>query len=220
MTASPPENAGEEHALVEALRRGDEGAFVTLVERYHASLVRLARLYVPTAPLAEDVAQETWLGVLQSLPRFEGRSSLQTWLFRILANRARTRAVREARSIPFSALWSPDQDADEPAVDPDRVLGPDHPHWPGHWGPRPPEPLPEERLLGQEAREVIRDSIQRLPPAQREVITLRDVEGWSSAEVCNALAISETNQRVLLHRARSRVRRALEQYSSGGQADG
>ncbi len=201
-------------ALLDGLRRGDEVAFDQLVSRYHVTLVRLARLYVADRPVAEDVAQETWLGMLQSLPRFEGRSSLKTWLFRILANRAKTRAMREGRSIPFSALWSPEDDPGEPAVEPERFLPPDAPRYPGHWGMRPPEPLPEERLVSRETRALIDATIATLPPAQREVITLRDIEGWTSDEVCNALAVSETNQRVLLHRARSKVRRALEQYAA------
>src|SRR5207249_454782 len=131
----------------------------------------------------------------------------------ILTNRAKTRGVREARSIPFSAAWSPLEEPAEPAVEPERFLPADHPNWPGHWVAGPRAPLPEDRLVADETQGVIRAAIATLSPAQREVITLRDVEGWSSDEVCNALAISETNQRVLLHRARSKVRRALEQYA-------
>ena len=212
-TAAEPD---DERGLLQALREGDEAAFVALVDRYHARLVRLALLYVSDRAVAEEVAQETWLGVLQGLERFEGRSSLRTWLFRILTNRAKTRGVREARSVPFSAAWSAEDEPGEPAVAPERFLPPEHPEWPGHWAAAPADPLPEERLLANETQAVIRAAIAALSPAQREVITLRDVEGWSADEVCNALAISETNQRVLLHRARSRVRSALERYAGLG----
>jgi RNA polymerase sigma-70 factor (ECF subfamily) len=170
-------------------------------------------LYVPSRAVAEDVVQETWLGVLQGLARFEGRSSLKTWIFRILTNRARTRGQREGRSIPFSAVWNPETDSTEPAVDADRFSPPGSVDA-GHWVSRPRdwEALPEDRLIGQETRAQIQQAIDALPDSQREVITLRDVEGWSAEEVCNVLQISESNQRVLLHRARSKVRRALEQY--------
>jgi RNA polymerase sigma-70 factor (ECF subfamily) len=167
--------------------------------------------------LAEEVAQETWLGVLRGLDRFEGRSSLKTWLFSILVNRAKTRGQRESRSIPFSALWDPDAEPDEPAVEPDRFFPPDHPDWPGHWAafPKSWDQVPEEALLSQEALAVIQTAVAGLPPSQREVITLRDIQGWTSDEVCNVLNIGETNQRVLLHRARSKVRHALERYLDG-----
>jgi RNA polymerase sigma-70 factor (ECF subfamily) len=203
-----------EQELLEALRAGDEAAFAALVDRYHASLVRLARMYVRERTLAEEVAQETWLAVLGGIERFEGRSSLKTWLFRILTNRAKTRGERESRSMPFSALANAELDADEPALDPDRFRPHDAPQWPGGWKdfPRPWEGDPEERLLAGEARRLILDTIAELPPAQRAVITLRDIEGFGSEDVCNVLEVSDTNQRVLLHRARSRVRRALERY--------
>jgi RNA polymerase sigma-70 factor, ECF subfamily len=195
----------EERQLVAALRAGDEAAFKQLIDRYHASLVRVAQAYVPTRALAEEVAQETWLAVLEGIHRFEGRSSLKTWLFRILTNRAKTRGVRESRSLPFSSFES-----DDAAVDPERFKRPGE-RWTGHWQ-APPRAFPEERLLAAEAQQVIDEAIERLPPTQRTVITLRDVEGWGAEEVCNALTLSETNQRVLLHRARSAVRAALEQY--------
>jgi RNA polymerase sigma-70 factor, ECF subfamily len=195
----------DEHALVVALRRGDESAFRWLVEMYHAMLVRVARMYVSTQAVAEDVAAETWLAVLEGIDRFEERSSLKTWIFRILTNRAKTRGIREGRSLPFSSL-----EPDEPAVESDRFHGGDHP-WPGHWAAAP-RGFPEERLLAAETRDVIERAIEALPPTQRAVITLRDIEGWSAEEVCNALTLTETNQRVLLHRARSAVRRALEEY--------
>ena len=220
--AEPSEAAGrafsDEAHLVEALRRGDEAAFVTLLERYHGALVRLATVYVGDRVVAEEVAQETWLGVLQGLDRFEARSSLKTWIFHILTNRAKTRAQREGRSVPFSALWDPDTAPAEPAVEPERFLPADHSRWPRHWASRPRrwDDTPEERLLARETGAYLQQAIAALPPSQREVLTLRDVEGWTSAEVCNVLGISETNQRVLLHRARSKVRRALERYLGEG----
>lgn len=196
---------------MDALRNGDEDAFVSLVERYHASLVRLAQVYVRDRAVAEEVAQEAWLGVIRGIDRFEGRSSLKTWILRILVNTAKTRAVRERRSIPFSTLMP---EGEDPAVEPERFLALDHPRWPGHWSAPPAtwQGIPEERLLAGETLERITEAIAALPGNQREVITLRDVEGWSSEEVCALLEISEGNQRVLLHRARSKVRRALEDY--------
>lgn len=204
----------QEADLVAALRAGDEAAFASLIDAYYAPLLRLAQHYTRSRAVAEEVVQETWLGVLQGIDRFEGRSSLKTWLFRILMNRAMRRGQQEARSLPFSAAFEPSRDHDEPAVDPSRFLPATDPEWPHHWDiePRPFSSVPEERLVSKETRAVIQAAIDTLPPAQREVITLRDVEGWSSAEVCNVLDVSETNQRVLLHRARSKVRRALEDY--------
>ena len=202
----------DEALLIQALRRGDKEAFVSLLERYHSALVRLAMVYVPNRAVAEEVAQETWEGVLQGLARFEGRSSLKTWIFRILANRAKTRAVREGRSVPFSSLEQTGDEPAEPSVEPERFRATEP--WRDHWVsfPQSWDELPEERFLAQETQQCLRAAIAALPPNQREVITLRDVEGWDAAEVCNVLEISESNQRVLLHRARSRVRRALEDY--------
>ena len=204
----------DEAQLIDALRRRDENAFAALVDHYHVSFLRLAQMYVADRAAAEEVVQETWLGVLKGIDRFEGRSSLRTWLFRILTNIAKTRGVRENRSLPFSAFWEAEAEPFEPAVAPDRFQRPDDPLGPHHWALEPQawDDHPEERLLSDEVQAVIRRAIEALPSAQREVITLRDLEGWSSAEVCNTLLISETNQRVLLHRARSKVRRALEQY--------
>jgi RNA polymerase sigma-70 factor (ECF subfamily) len=198
--------------LLAALRRGEEAAFVQLLDRYQGPMLRLARLYVGDGATAEEVVQETWLGALRGLDRFEGRSSLKTWLFSILTNRARTRAARDGRTIPFSALLAA-AEGDEPAVDPDRFHPLGH-RLAGHWVSRPQSwrELPEARLLARETRERVRAAIEALPPMQRAVLTRRDVDGWSAQEVCNTLAISETNQRVLLHRARARVRRALETY--------
>jgi RNA polymerase sigma-70 factor, ECF subfamily len=204
-----PLAANREAELVDALRAGDETAFAALVDRYHSSLVRVARMYVRERSLAEEVAQETWLAVLNAIDRFEARSSLKTWLFRILTNRAKTRGERESRSVPFSSLGDPD----DPAVDPDRFR-PEGEQWAGGWKEplQPWEGDPEERLLAGETRRLLLDTIERLPTAQRAVITLRDVEGFDAADVCNVLELSDTNQRVLLHRARSSVRRALEHY--------
>jgi RNA polymerase sigma-70 factor (ECF subfamily) len=199
-----------EAQLLEALRAGDEAAFAQLVREYQPSLVRVARIYVSTQAAAEEVAAETWLAVLNGLDRFEGRSSLKTWIFRILTNIAKTRAQRDGRTLPFSALQDPGR-VPEAALDADRFLGPEHPRWPGHWAVRP-EPWPEDALVAAETQAVVAEAIEALPPAQRAVISLRDVEGWSNEEVRNALELSETNQRVLLHRARSKVRRALESY--------
>ena len=199
---SPP---ADDLALVEGLRAGDDAAFAALVDRYSPALLRVARMYVASHAVAEEVVQETWLGVLKGIGRFEGRSSLKTWLFRILTNIAKTRGEREHRSLPFSAV-------DEASVSPDRFQDATD-RWPGHWalGPAAWE-LPEDALLSGEVRDVILRAIEMLPPAQREVITLRDIEGWPTEDICNALAITETNQRVLLHRARSRVRTAIEEY--------
>ena len=202
----------EDLRTVEALRAGDEAAFVSLVGRYGAPMLRLARLYVPSSAVAEEVVQDAWVGVLKGLDAFEGRSALRTWIFRILVNTAKTRGQRESRSLPFSSVWAPGEV--EPAVDPGRFLPEDHPQWPRHWSSFPSawDGIPEERLLGNETLDRVRTAIEALPPNQREVIRMRDVLGWGSSEVCNALEISETNQRVLLHRARAKVRAALEGY--------
>jgi RNA polymerase sigma-70 factor (ECF subfamily) len=203
LSASP-----DEQALIAALRAGDETAFLALVEQYQSSLLRLAMMYVSNRAVAEEVVQDTWLAVLQGINRFEARSSLKTWLFSILTNCAKTRARREKRTLPFSSVWDDERYEGEPAVDPARF------NERGYWvsPPRSWETQPEERLLSSETRRVLDETIAGLPAAQQQVITMRDIEGWSAIEVCNALAISQTNQRVLLHRARSRVRRALEVY--------
>lgn len=199
--------------LVAALRGGDENAFEMLVERYQPAMLRIARMYVSTNAVAEDVVQDAWVGVLKGLDGFEGRSSLRTWIFRILVNTAKTRGQREARSLPFSSVWAADLDG-ESSVDSNRFLPLGHPLSPGAWAEPPVGwgSTPEERLLSKEALTVVSRAIEALPPNQREVIRLRDVLGWPSSEVRNALDISETNQRVLLHRARTKVRRALESY--------
>jgi RNA polymerase sigma-70 factor (ECF subfamily) len=197
----------EEAPLVAALRARDEAAFRELIRMYGAGMLRVAQMYVSSRAVAEEVVQEAWLGVLNGIDRFEGRSSLKTWLFRIVANTAKTRGMREARSLPFSAFA---EDEGESTVSPDRFLGPDA-RFPGHWA-APPSRLPERSLLAAETMDVVQRAIDRLPPAQRAVVTMRDVEGFDADEVCNALDLTETNQRVLLHRARAKVRAALEEY--------
>ena len=189
---------GDDVELLARLRAGDETAFVALVDRYHGPMVRLASTFVPNRAVAEEVVQETWLGVLRGLDRFEGRASFRTWLFRILVNRARTTGVREHRSLPTSF-------DDEPAVDPSR-FGAD-----GAWR-EPPTPWTDEvenRLAAAGTVARIRDLVAELPALQRQVITLRDMDGVPSQDVCDLLQISEGNQRVLLHRARSRIRSIL-----------
>jgi RNA polymerase sigma-70 factor, ECF subfamily len=199
----------EDARLVDGLRAGDEAAFAALMREYGAGMLRVAQMFVSSRTDAEEVVQDAWIGVLRGIGRFEGRSSLKTWLYRIVANTAKTRGVREARSIPFSALAA--EREGEPAVDPDRFIGSGE-RFPGHWGVPPQAWAPEPELLETEALDVIERAIQQLPPAQRAVITMRDVQGFTAEEVRNALDLSETNQRVLLHRARSKVRNALEEY--------
>lgn len=200
----------DETLLVARLRDGNEEAFAEVVETLYPAMIAVARGYVRTRALAEDVVQEAWLGVLRGLDRFEGRSSFRTWALTIVANIARTRAVREARSVPFSAF---EPDAGGPSVEPERFRGPDDPY-PGHWRSYPTDwrTLPEGKLLSDETLAVVRAAIGDLPDAQRAVITLRDVTGCSSEEVCAALGLTEGNQRVLLHRARAKVRARLEEH--------
>ena len=199
-----------EPALIEALRAGDERAFRSVFAQFDPLMRRVARGYARSDAVAEEIVQEAWLGVIRGIDRFEGRSSLKTWIFRILINVALTRAGREARTIPFSAAAPPSEDGS--SVDPDRFFPPDHERWPGHWrlGPAP-WGIPDERALAKELRGEILAAVDSLNDSQREVIALRDIGGWDSKEVCNALGISEVNQRVLLHRARSKVRAAVEQ---------
>jgi RNA polymerase sigma-70 factor, ECF subfamily len=199
--------------LLGALRLGDERAYVALVRRYGALMQRVALTYVRTPAVAEEVVQETWCAVLTGLERFEGRAALKTWLFRILTNRAKTRGRREARTVPFSSLVGEDE-ADAPSVDPERFLPADHPRYPGGWSAAPAQwsAVPHERMLAREVRGCIRRAIDELPERQQAVIVMRDVEGWPPEEVCDVLDLSEGNQRVLLHRARSRVRAELERY--------
>jgi RNA polymerase sigma-70 factor, ECF subfamily len=208
-----PTSSSADLALVERLRAGDEAAFMTLVTQLQPAMLRVARMYVSTTAVAEEVVQETWLGVLRGLHSFEGRSSLRTWIFRILTNIAKTRGQREGRSMPFASLAGDDVDA--PAVDPSRFDSPEGSSR-GGWSTLPDDwtGIPEDRLLGHETLDIISRAIATLPPMQAEVIRLRDALGWTSEEVRNALDLTETNQRVLLHRARAKVRGALERYLS------
>jgi RNA polymerase sigma-70 factor (ECF subfamily) len=200
----------DDAAVVAGLRRGDETVFTDLVNAYSRPLLRLAQDFVRTRSVAEEVVQDTWLAVLNGIDRFEERSSLKTWVFRILVNKAKTRGVREARTVPFSALAVGDE---ESAVPEDRFRGPDD-EWPGHWAspPRALSTMPEQRLLDREASEHLVATLGTLPDSQRVVVTLRDVAGWDADEVCDALGLSETNQRVLLHRGRAKLRAAFERY--------
>lgn len=199
--------------LLRRLRARDEQTFATLVRDWSPSMLRLVRTYVADRAAAEEVVQEAWLGVLQGIDRFEGRSSLKTWVYRILVNRAMTKGAREARSVPFATLAADEAAADEPAVDPSRFTRE------GGWAspPRRWQDQPELALRSAETLEAVRAAIGTLPPMQRLVITMRDLDGFDAEETRNALAISETNQRVLLHRARARVRAALERHF--GDAD-
>lgn len=196
--------------VVAALRRGDELVFTQVVNAYSSSLLRLAQDFVRTRSVAEEVVQETWLAVLDGIDRFEGRSTFKTWLFRILVNKAKTRGVREARTVPFSSLAA---EGDEAAVPEERFRGADN-EWPGHWAspPRALDTVPDERLLAKEVRQRIAGALGTLPESQRIVVTLRDVAGWNAEEVCDVLGLSEVNQRVLLHRGRAKLRAAFEQY--------
>ncbi len=208
MLAAPTAASTIDLRAVEALCRGDKAGLVVLHDRYHASMVRLARRYVPDQAAAEEVAQDTWLEVLRGVGRFEARCAPKTWVFRILTNRAKTRGTRDSRCVPFSALDGRDEEAAESDLDVDRFSRD------GRWSSQPasPDGLPEEHLLSAETRTRIFAAVAALPPAQQDVITLRDIKGWGADEVCAVLDISAANQRVLLHRARVRVRHALEQY--------
>lgn len=200
--------SAEETELVAQLRAGNERAFRELVEQYHGTMIAVARTYVKTRASAEEVVQDAWLGVLNGLDRFEGRSSLKTWIMRIVVKTALTRGARDARSVPFSSLAP---EGEEPAVTPERFRGAND-RFPGHWTryPRDWQSLPEDVLVGQETLAFVLDAIDALPEGQRLVISLRDVHGWTAEEVCASLELSSANQRVLLHRARSRIRAALE----------
>jgi RNA polymerase sigma-70 factor (ECF subfamily) len=194
----------DEAALVQHLREGDEPSFRDLVRHNHAALKRLARTFVRTEAAAEEVVQETWLAVVAKIEGFDGRSTLRTWIGAILVNRAKTRGERDRRFVPFSALV----EGEDGPVEPERFDAR------GFWSvpPRRWDSAPENLVLRKEMRELVERSIESLPPAQRAVVEMRDVEGWTSDEVCNVLGISETNQRVLLHRGRLRLRAALESY--------
>lgn len=198
---------GADHEVA-ALRAGDERAFLALVERHQRGMVRVASLYVKSAATAEEVVQEAWIGVLRGLDGFEGRSSLKSWIFGIVVNCARARAVRDGRMVPLSSLLAEAED-DGPSVAAERFLG-DGQRWAGHWA-EPPSPWPDTWVESREMVALVQEAMAALPEAQRTVMSLRDVDGWDSSEVCELLGISEGNQRVLLHRARSKVRGSLEQ---------
>jgi RNA polymerase sigma-70 factor, ECF subfamily len=204
--------ARDDQDLIARLRLGDEAAFTTLIDRHHRTLRRLARAFVSSDAVAEEVVQDTWVAVLDRLGSFEARSSLKTWIFRILINRAKTRGVREARTVPMSAMGSDDEEAAEASVDPARFD--DRGMWsspPQRWEDSPAKLLLQKELAGELER-----AIAQLPERQRSVVVMRDALGWSSEEVCNVLELNETNQRVLLHRARSRLRAMLEHYKAQG----
>lgn len=207
---SPEPEVSDDSSIVAALRAGDQETFRNVVARFNPGLVRLARTYV-SAELADEVVQETWIAVVRNIDTFEERSSLSTWIYRILLNKVRTLAKREAKIVPFAAMGHTG-DGNHPAVDPERMLHPTD--GPGHWANTPPrwENLPAERLESREVLDMIIAAIAALPAAQREVIELRDIQGRSAEEVCNTLGISSVNQRVLLHRARVAVRAMLEEY--------
>jgi len=206
--------AGDEAELVARLRAGDEEAFASVVEAYHPTMLAVARSHVKTRAVAEEVVQEAWLGVLKGLARFQARSSLKTWVFSIVVNTARTRGGREARSLPFSSLAAAEEQV--PALEPGRFR-PAGEAFAGHWQRYPADwsCLPEQGLLARETFDVVKRAVEELPDAQRTVIAMRDIAGCSADEVCEALEISAGNQRVLLHRARSRVRAALERHLDG-----
>jgi RNA polymerase sigma-70 factor (ECF subfamily) len=201
-----------DHRLVAALRRGDEDTFTDVVQRLSPTMLRVASSYVRTPEIAQEVVQDAWLAAIQGLDRFEQRSSLKTWLLRIVVNKAKTRGIRERRTVPFSALASDDPGTPSATVDPDRFRGPDD-RFPRHWS-QPPEAWPdvESTVLRSELRQTVESIVATLPPRQAAVLTLRDIQGWSSGDVCEILEITPENQRVLLHRARAAVRRELELY--------
>lgn len=203
----------DDEALIAALQSGDAGAFGEIVDRWSSAMLRLALAHINNHAVAEEVVQEAWLTMLRSLERFERRSALRTWVLGIVVNLARSRRRAERRLVPLTA------DEGEPAVEPARFLPADHPRWPHHWAVEPtPWRTPEEDLLAAESRKVIDEAIAALPPVQREVLVLRDVEGLTAADTCNILGLTDTNQRVLLHRARARVRQALERYQNAAEA--
>ncbi|WP_447968213.1 RNA polymerase sigma factor [Nitrospira sp. M1] len=213
-----PDSSGslDESQLLDALRSGDEAVFAKVVDQYSGSLLRLAMAYVPSRAVAEEVVQETWLGVFEGLSRFEGRASFKTWLFTILTNRAKTRGQRESRYVGLAEKTGKDNDEEGAGVDLDLFIqaGTKAGHWiepPHAWD----HGTPERFALSKEIGEQIEQAIAALPQTQRQVITLRDLEGVSSEEVCNIMGVTETNQRVLLHRARTRVRKTLAPYAKG-----
>ena len=207
--------------VIAALRRGDERAFAALVAAHQPAFLRIARAWVRDAASAAEVVQETWLGALQGLERFQGRSSLRTWLYGILVNVARNQVRGHGRMVPMSALADQETAGAEPAVEPERFLPPGH-QWQGHWAAMPaPFPDPDRALERRELRALLESAIASLPPIQRQVVVLCDVEGLTGEEACNILGVNDTHQRVLLHRARSKLRSILERhFAETGQAAG
>lgn len=203
----PPGEEPDENALVDALRAGDETAFRALMDRHESAMLRLAYGHVGSRALAQDVVQETWLAVIRGIHAFRQQSSLKTWIFRILLNRARTWGRREARSLPFSELVPDGPQAEREIGDPDRILLNRAAEAGAAFGRSP-----LLSTLDGELRARIEAAVDQLPERQRQILVLRDVEGWGSGDVCNIMGISETNQRVMLHRARSRMRRELASY--------
>jgi len=201
--------ASDEH-IVAALRAGDERTFRELFERSYPMMKRVARGYVSSDAVAEEIVQDTWMAIVTGIERFQGRSALGTWMFSILTNQAKTHSARERRALPFSSVAP--SDVEEPVVDPDRFQKDDE-AWPGHWA-TPPRPWqkPERRLLSLEARDRLKQALAQLPDRQRLIVGLRDIDGHSAEEVCDLLGLSQENQRVLLHRGRSRLRAVLEEY--------
>lgn len=198
-----------EEELVARLRAGDDATFALVLDAWSPGMLRVARRCVPTPDLAAEVVQDTWLAVVEGLSRFEARSSLKTWVFRILLNKAQRLGGRERRTVPWSSLTADDEG---PTVDPARFQGPDEPY-PGHWREWPvPWPDPEDAALAGELRQRAGAAVAELPERQRVVLALRDIEGYDAEEVCSILDITAANQRVLLHRARAHVRRRLESY--------
>ena len=211
---APSTTAFSDQQTLAALRAGDERAFRELFARSYPMMKRVARTYVASEAVAEEIVQETWIAIVTGIDRFEGRSALETWIFSILTNQAKSHGARERRAVPFSCVAP--SDAEEPAVDPDRFQKNDD-AWPGHWA-TPPRPWqkPERRLLSLEARDRLKAALAELPDRQRLIVGLRDVEGHSAEEVCDLLNLSQENQRVLLHRGRSRLRAILEEYLDTG----
>lgn len=204
----------EDAVIVARLRSRDEAMFAALVDAWSPGMVRAARAFVGDEHAAQDVVQETWLGVIRGIAAFQARSSLRTWIYRILVNRAKTRGVRDARTVPVDLM--PTGEDHQPTVDPGRFRGADDPY-PGHWRSFPPAwPHPETQVIAAETRRHLAAALSGLPARQRTVVTLRDVNGYTSNEVCDLLEISAANQRVLLHRGRAAMRAALEDYLTKG----
>ena len=214
--AAPARMAVSDEQTLAALRSGDERAFRDVFARSYPMMKRVARAYVASDAVAEEIVQETWMAIVTGIDRFEGRSALGTWIFSILTNQAKTHSAREKRAVPFSSVAT--TDFEEPVVDPDRFQKDDE-AWPGHWA-TPPRPWqkPERRLLSLEARDHLKAAMAQLPDRQRMIVGLRDIDGHSAEEVCDLLGLSPENQRVLLHRGRARLRAVLEEYLDAANA--